>query len=481
MSPDWLQQLTGWLAANPGWLAIAVFAIALMESLALVGILVPGVAVLFAVTVLAGKAGTPIAELLIWGAAGAIIGDVLSFWLGRRLKGRLHRFWPFGHFPALIRKAESLFVRHGGISVVIGRFVGPVRPLLPMVAGAFNMPTRHFLLFNIGSAILWAPVYILPGYAVGNTLASPVSIPRELYPLIGISIAALGISYILFFRIQLGLRHQSRTYAWIQQQLSWHPGAERLWQRFSSDRPGRRKEFPLASISLTAAGVAGLLLWLVLTHTTGLPLTADVYFTRLFAALQHPLGMQLTGPVAALADLQLLILASVLVIAVLVVRGHYSAALHWLAGCGLTSAALYYLNHQFAGEAPNLTPDHGTSVPDTSVTLLTLTLGLLAAFIAREQAPAKRWRTYTLLSIPLLFISLSLLYLGHVWFTDVAAGLMLGLSVCGVVRTSFSRHDHEPIPAELLSRLALTVWLLAAVVWIVLAWQGDIATGTFWR
>lgn len=481
MSLDWLQQVTGWLSANPGWLSFAVFAIALVESLALVGILVPGVAVLFAVTVLAGNAGTPIPELLVWGAVGAIIGDALSFWLGRRLKGRLHRFWPFSHYPALIRKAESLFVRHGGVSVVIGRFVGPVRPLLPMVAGAFNMPARHFLLFNIGSAIIWAPVYILPGYAIGNTLASPVSIPRELYPLVGISIAALILSYTLFFRIQLGLRHQSRTYAWIQQQLSRYPGTEDLWLQFSSDRPGRKREFPLASISLTAAGVAGLLLWLALTHTTGLPLTADIYFTRLFAALQHPLGMQLAGLLGSLADLQLLMLASGLVIAVLVFRGHYSGALHWLAACGLTSAALYHLNQRFAGEAPTLTPDHGTSVPDTEITLLTLTLGLLAAFVAREQAPARRWRTYTLMSMPLLIVSLSLLYLGRVWFTDVAAGLMLGLAICGVIRTSFSRSDNEPIRADVSSRVALAVWLIAAITWIIRTWHGDIPTGTFWR
>lgn len=462
MSPDWLQPMIEWLAANPGWLALAVFTIALIESLALAGILIPGMAILFAVTVLAGKAGAAVPVLLFWTAVGAILGDLLSFWLGRALKGRLHRVWPFSRYPALIRKAESLFVRHGGVSVLIGRFVGPVRPVLPMVAGAFSMPARHFLMFNVLSALIWAPFSILPGYAIGNTLASPVSIPPELYPVIAISGGALIAAYLLFFRVQLGLRHQSFTYRWIRSQLNRHPALDRLWQTCSSSRPGTPEEFPLASLSLAAAAMAGLLLWLMLTYTTGLPLAADRYFLAVATALQHPLGEQATRFVASLFPVWLLVAGLLLAATVLWLRGHYAAARHWLAG-GIAAGAGVALVHRLP-VPPMTTLEHGTSLPDPTTTLMALLTGLLAAFIAREAAPARRWRVYGLLSLPLLFSTLSRLYLMEVWFTEATTGLLLGLAVSGVTRTSFSRHDHQAIPSDMLTRGAVALWLVLGVL-----------------
>lgn len=468
MTPDWLQPLIVWLTANPGWLTLAVFTIALLESLALAGILVPGMAILFAVTVLAGKAGSPLPALLIWTALGAIAGDLLSFWLGRKLKGRLHHFWPFSRHPVLIRKAESLFVSHGGVSVLIGRFIGPIRPVLPMVAGAFSMPSRQFALFNVLSAAIWAPFSILPGYAIGNTLASPVHIPRELYPLIAISAVSLVLAYILFFRVQLGLRHQSTIYRWLHTQLDRHPRLNRFWRHFSSERPGTTPEFPLASVSLATAGVAGISLWLILTYTTGLPLTADHYFLALSDALQFPPGHHLANLLSGPFTPEALAGGLCLATAVLLLKGHYAAALHWLLATVLTLLTVTLI--LALPRTLDATPYHGTSMPDSVTALLTLTAGLLAASIARERPPARRWQVYGLLSLPVLVVVLSRLYLGDVWFTEAISGLLVGLTISGLTRTSFSRFDHEPIRSDLFSRAAVLIWLVLAMTgWLLTA------------
>ena len=79
----WLTNLIAWLSGAPGWLAAALFATAFVESLAIAGILVPGVAILFAVAALAGKTGMPLSEALVWAGLGAVAGDTLSFALGR--------------------------------------------------------------------------------------------------------------------------------------------------------------------------------------------------------------------------------------------------------------------------------------------------------------------------------------------------------------------------------------------------------------
>src|SRR5690554_6983964 len=136
---------------------------------------------LFAFAALAGKTGIPLSEALIWAGLGAVAGDVLSFSIGRLLKGRLDAVWPLSRYPGLIAKGESFFRAHGGKSVIIERFVGPIRPVIPMVAGALHMPWRTFITFNLLSAVGWALVYILPGFTVGTALASEIKPPPHFY------------------------------------------------------------------------------------------------------------------------------------------------------------------------------------------------------------------------------------------------------------------------------------------------------------
>jgi undecaprenyl-diphosphatase len=71
----------------------------------------------------------------------------------------------------MLRNGEAFFYRHGGKSVLFGRFVGPVRPVIPVVAGMLGMGPAHFAVLNVLSAIGWALVYILPGVFFGTSLA----------------------------------------------------------------------------------------------------------------------------------------------------------------------------------------------------------------------------------------------------------------------------------------------------------------------
>lgn len=177
MTENWLTDVTSWVATNPGWLNGALFLTALIESLAIAGIIVPGVALLFTFAALAGKSGLPLADALLWAGLGAVAGDAISFAIGRLLKGRLNTLWPFSRYPGLIARGESFFHSHGGKSVVIGRFVGPIRPVIPLIAGALTMSWQRFLTFNLLSAVGWALVYILPGFLVGSALDNEIKPP----------------------------------------------------------------------------------------------------------------------------------------------------------------------------------------------------------------------------------------------------------------------------------------------------------------
>ena len=175
-----LEPVLDWLAAHPGWTGAFIGLVAFLESLALVGLAVPGAVLLFMAGAVVGGSDMPILPMLGWAVAGAILGDGLSYWLGRHFRDRLRGFPLIRRYPGAITRAERLFRQHGGKSVVIGRFVGPVRPVIPAVVGMLGMPPGRFLLANVSSAFVWAPAYLLPGVVFGASLMLAMEVAGRL-------------------------------------------------------------------------------------------------------------------------------------------------------------------------------------------------------------------------------------------------------------------------------------------------------------
>lgn len=223
MMPSWVHNLLDWVAANPESAGIAIFIISAVESLALIGILIPGVIILFAFGTLVGAGILPVVPVLLWAFAGAVLGDQISFWLGWGLKERLWQIWPLSRYPQFIGRSERFFGKYGAASVFIGRFIGPIRPVIPAMAGMSNMPPMRFTLVNLASAALWSPAYMLPGAVLGASMqvAGTVAIKMALLMmlagglaylwawgsgrlLIRIPAAAQGISITLFTTLLIG-------------------------------------------------------------------------------------------------------------------------------------------------------------------------------------------------------------------------------------------------------------------------------------
>ena len=132
-----------------------VFGAMLLEN---AGVPLPGETV----TLLAGYAAGS-GQLKVWGvmgaaAVGAILGDNLGYWAGRRAGwGLLLRAGKLlGRSPEQMEILRERFLRHAGKSVLLGRFVAVLRVLAGPIAGAVHMPYRRFLLFNALGAVLWA-------------------------------------------------------------------------------------------------------------------------------------------------------------------------------------------------------------------------------------------------------------------------------------------------------------------------------------
>ncbi|MBL1272973.1 MAG: bifunctional DedA family/phosphatase PAP2 family protein [Oceanospirillales bacterium] len=476
MSGGWLTDLTAWLSANPGWLSLALFGTAFIESLAIAGILVPGVALLFTIAAMAAQIGVPLITVLAWAGLGAIAGDTVSFAIGRLLQGRLTSVWPLSRYPRLIRKGERFFQSHGGKSVIIGRFVGPVRPVIPLIAGALLMPWRRFLAFNIGSAVGWAPVYILPGFLVGSALASDIKPPAHVYLVAAISIAVLALIYLIIFRFQLGLGDHSRLYLWLQRQMAQYESTHRFWRLYTNERPAQDGEFPLASIMLALGALALFILWGQLATMTDVIAPFDQLAMQWFSDLRQPLLDAPALVATLLGDPPLLSAAAVLACLALAFRGHYAAAAHILLAATLTIVLVWGLKAAFGVDRPVqvVNPPSSGAFPSGHTTGITVFVTLLASFVAAETRNRKRWQTYIVFSLPLIPVALSRLYLGVHWFSDIVGGLLLGLAVTGATRASFSRFDRVPIAPDTVTIFATLTWLVICGCYIWLSWPDAI-------
>lgn len=473
MSVDWLQALGDWLAHHPGWLEAALFGIAFLESLAIAGIIIPGVAMIFLVATLAGQIGMPVLEALMWACAGAITGDAISFWLGRLFQGRLDTIWPFSRYPAIVAKGERFFNEHGGKSVVIGRFVGPIRPVIPMVAGALMMPWRRFLVFNVSSAIGWAPVYVLPGFLVGNALASEVQLPPHFYPVLAVSLGVLAVVYLVLFRVQLGLGNDSRIYQWMARWMGRYNTTHRFWRLYTSRRPASGGEFPLPSVILGLGAGFLFVLWALLATETHWLEPFDNQVLQYFIRLRHPMLDTPMLAITLLTDPAVILAAALAAVLTLVFRGYYAAALHIVIATTLSLLTVWLFKSGFDILRPDAVsqPPSSGAFPSGHTLGATVLLGLLASFAARETQRPKRWRVYLLYSLPIVLVGVSRVFLGVHWVSDVIGGLLLGLAICGSVRASFSRYDQVPVSLDAVSLLAIIGWGVFAVGYVVVRWE----------
>ena len=149
-----------------------IFAMCFGESLAFVGLLCPGFAFMIAAGALVQSGALDPYMVVAMGALGATLGDFVSYWIGIRFKDRVAGWWPFTRHPEWLRTGHDFFNRHGGKSVFLGRFFGPVRAVIPLAAGMMEMPRRAFWVANIASAVLWAMIVTAQGAAVGWGLES---------------------------------------------------------------------------------------------------------------------------------------------------------------------------------------------------------------------------------------------------------------------------------------------------------------------
>ncbi|MBU8546345.1 MULTISPECIES: DedA family protein [Roseomonadaceae] len=165
---QFIAPMVAWVEANAAWAPVIAFGIAFIESLPLIGIFLPGSALLLGLGLLIGSGTVPVWPVLLATIFGAILGDALGFWLSRWLGPAFVR----QHLPKRHRRMYGrgvlAFRRWGIWAVFIARFISPLRAVAPIIAGVTRMRQWRFQAANVGSALLWAPVVLMPGTAAGH-------------------------------------------------------------------------------------------------------------------------------------------------------------------------------------------------------------------------------------------------------------------------------------------------------------------------
>ena len=164
------EQIVDFVRVNSAWAPPIVFALAFGESLAFISLLIPAWGALVAIGALIGSSGISFWSVWIAAALGASFGDWLSYWIGLKLEYSVQHIWPLSRHPDLIPRGEAFMKKWGVPGIFIGRFFGPLRASVPLIAGIFEMPFWHFQLANFTSAFVWAAVLLSVGGGISEAV-----------------------------------------------------------------------------------------------------------------------------------------------------------------------------------------------------------------------------------------------------------------------------------------------------------------------
>jgi len=465
-----LQPLLDWLSDHPGWSSLVVFLIAFAESLLLVGLLFPGTVIMFGIGTLVAVGVLDLWTTLGWAAAGAVAGDGISYWLGYHYKDRLRVMWPINRYPNLVQRGEQFFLRHGGKSVLFGRFVGPVRPVLPAVAGMLGMNPVRFVTIDILSGIAWAPGYTLPGVVFGASLGVASEIASRL------AVLALAVVAILWFTAWLVHRVysflQPRANQILERLLHW--GATHRYAGTVVTSVLDPQQSEVRGLVILGATLVGTALILVTAgHALfgpALTLGNKAVF-QILQGLRVPWADRLMVFVTELGSAMVLLSISIVVIAWLSWRRIWLAVIHCVSAAAFAFVLTIALG--WSREAPSeILSAAWASGP---VVMSTILYGLLAVMVTQGLRGVRRWVPYALAGTLIVAIMLSQLYLGTAWLSQVTAGVFLALLWITILGAAYRFHVAVPVAPHRLSAVAVTTLLIATALQISLHYQRDVA------
>ncbi len=436
------QQLLQWVQIHPLWSGVIIFLVAMTESLAIVGLIVPGVAIMFGIGALIAAGAIQFWPAFAWAVAGAIAGDISSFLLGFHYRDRITGVWPFTRYQESLAQGQAFFAKYGGKSVAFGRFFGPVRAVVPLIAGTMGMRPWRFAIASFLSSLVWAPAYLAPGIVFGASLelASQVAF-RLVILILLLAVLIWLVVWLVRFTFRLCQPHAS---AWIQSILNWsrlHPAFTDIAAALGDPKHPEAKGLAiLATILIFAVGLSALVFGAV---ANGSALAAvDHAVLNTLKSLHTPWADYLMLVCSRLADKAVVTTLIIAVTIFLAWQRHWRSLGYWLAAVGFGLLASTALKHGLQIPRPpnQAYGPNSYSFPSGHTLRAVVLYGFLAVIIARCMMEKWRWLPYTLAGLMITLVALARLYLGVHWLSDVLGSITLGMCWVAILGIAYYRH-----------------------------------------
>lgn len=466
MIEQYAHSIAVFLMNNPHWGGFITFTVAFLESLAIIGTIVPGSITMTAIGMLIGSSVLPFSMTLLWATTGAFAGDLIGYGLGSYYNERLRNMWPFKKHPQWLEAGESFFHKHSGKSILIGRFIGPLRSIIPLIAGLLHMPLLRFCLAAIPAAFLWAVAYMLPGILLGTlSLQLPRSVATKFILYLLLAIVLLSLFAWLLNIFSNKIRKISKR--WLKkrwQQLNSKPQYASFTRLLATNNPQRDYQ------------QLGWLILAALAFITFFALALNVFFHSELTDLNQPLFEFLRSirtskidsviiGITLLGDARLISLTTLLLLAWLLSYQKKRAAMHWLLACviGLVVPNVVKVLFYFPRPTGLLHVSSASSFPSGHVFISVMFYGFFALFLASHiKQRYKRYPCY-FAGMIIILMAFSRLYLGAHWLTDVLASISLATAFLSLVILSYRRK---------LVALKTLSFILFYVLSLMVLWSG---------
>jgi membrane protein DedA with SNARE-associated domain len=424
--------------------------LAMLETAAFAGLAVPGELTVVVGGVAASRGNVPLAAVAAAAVIGAIVGDSAGFYLGRKLgvrflDGRLGRLMGRSRVEATMGR-----IRAGGIKVVIlGRFIGVLRAIMPFAAGASGMRYARFVVASVIGATSWGIGFTVLGYFAGNSW-------RKVEHYAGAASKVLFVLLVLVVLVVVltrkAIERQDRIRARWARFLA-RPRVAAFRQRYRRQIGFAARRFSPASaaglqltLSLIGLSVVGYLLALLVGPALGGDglLDVDQPLAEAIAESQAPWLRDVMAVVAALvAPL------SVWVIALVTGAGAWlrdrtpRAFVLLVAAAGGATAMVEAVQAVIAESRDLPGAQFGRVVTATFPNArITVAAALVVALVAVGTPRVRRWRSkvavVALLGSTLVLASIALIYLARSFFSDLVGGIALGTLWGWTVATAVS-------------------------------------------
>lgn len=463
---DQLQFVLEWVARNPDWtLALLAFACA-GESIVVLGVLIPTTLLLLLTGGFVAAGALPFWPAAIAATVGAVLGDLVNFWVGRRYGERALQSSLAERYQAPIERSRLLFAQHGAKALLIGRFVGLIRPFVAAIAGACRMSPLIFIFIELIAAFVWAVPQLVIGVAFGASLDLAAEVATRLVVVI---LALLAFLVLLVWAIKSCIVFvQGHGQRWITALLDWshrHRRVGRLGEWLAD--PSQPETPGLALLAMLLLAISALWLWLWWGVAAHHPTPFDALAYQGMKNLHTPLGLALAVGLAQLGEWPVYLPVAATVLLVLLVQKRHHAAYHWVAALGFAGVIVLGLTlllvlpdplNYYRGEL-------GARFSGRELVMATVVYGFLPVLLATGASSGARITFYTVGLGLIGLIALAQVYLGAQWLSVGAFSVFIGSLWTALLALGYRRHGASALHLQRMLPAMGVFCIAAAFAW----------------